>query len=109
MILSLMFSFLTLKMLIIYLIIQVLFSLALGFKVWSFLEKMKKKHNNNKHKEFRRTDVDKWSKWRFMLGIVFLFPIRVFLIISMVTQLYLLLSILSIGHDLKKPMTGYRK
>lgn len=91
-----------------YFIVQSLLCFLLGLKIWKKLQKMKANHMEDKFKEFRRTDIHLWKKTRFLLGVTFLFPFRLFAMIGIVSSFLFMIVVLTIGHDLTKPLTGIR-
>ena len=59
--------------------------------------------------ELRRHDAPHWAKWRHYPGAVTLLLPRIVFSFSLVPVMALILTIVLIGHDRSKPITGLRK
>ena len=54
---------------------------------------------DSKYPAYRRWDVNKWVKWKFYPGAVLLLPLKFFLVLMIVLILYVIVRLVTIGHD----------
>ena len=58
---------------------------------------------------FRRTDAHNWSRWKFYPCVLTIFWLRVFIGLGSFCVCVIPISIVTFGHDFKKPLTGWRR
>mmetsp|Transcript_96418 Transcript_96418/g.132770 ORF Transcript_96418/g.132770 Transcript_96418/m.132770 type:complete len:206 (+) Transcript_96418:18-635(+) len=92
-------------------VIYVLVGWALFEYAWSTSSKWRDwdEIRDRKYPAFRRTDVKKWSRCRFMPGAFIWMPFRCFLMFAILILVTLSLKIALICHDIKKPMSKCRR
>ena len=78
-------------------------------KLWPFTKKHRDGNvkRDEKFPQYRRYDAEKWARWKFYPGAMFMMPTRFVCMMSSILTLVFVTHCCCLGHDFKKgPVKG---